>query len=165
MLLVATAACTKNYDATDQEAKPTLTARPDSPALTQTSEQLAVPTKNPHGNQILGTIAIATTLKNKVKNTDVLYIIVRGQQAGPPVAVKRFVGPKFPLSYAIGAENAMMPNASQAFDAAVPMTVAARLSHSGNAMPAKGDLEGFYAKNPTKPGTMNVDITIDQERS
>lgn len=113
--------------------------------------------------KISGVINVSPELSSKLKDTDVLYIIVRSQQMGPPTAVKRFTNPKFPLQYVVGPEDSMMPGAN-GFANGDPLTVAARLSRTGNAMPATGDLEGVFKENPVKPGKGGVDITIERER-
>lgn len=113
--------------------------------------------------KISGVVNVSPELASKLKDTDVLYIIVRSQQVGPPTAVKRFVNPKFPLQYVVGPEDSMMPGAN-GFASGDPLTVAARISRTGNAMPAAGDLEGIFKENPVKPGKGGVDITIDRER-
>ncbi|MEW6056813.1 MAG: hypothetical protein AB1540_09370 [Bdellovibrionota bacterium] len=117
----------------------------------------------PVAGKISGVVTISQELAATLKPTDVLYIIVRQQQMGPPTAVKRIERPQFPLNYVVGPEDAMMPSQG-GFDDKTPVTVAARISRTGNAMPAVGDLEGVYGKNPARPGTGGVDIMIDRER-
>lgn len=113
--------------------------------------------------KISGTITVSPELAPKLKDTDTLYIIARAQQVGPPSAVKRIVKPQFPLKYVIGPEDAMMPGAG-GFEPKGNLTIAARISRTGNAMPAAGDLEGVYPKNPAHPGDGGVDVVINQER-
>jgi cytochrome c-type biogenesis protein CcmH len=114
--------------------------------------------------KITGVITVDPTLASKLKPTDVLYIIARGQQTGPPAAVKRVTDPKFPLRYVIGPEDAMMPGVP-GFEGGGRLTIAARLSRTGNAMPAAGDLEGVFTNNPAKPGDAGVDVVISKERN
>lgn len=113
--------------------------------------------------KLTGELTIAPELAAKLKpDTDVLYIIVRREQVGPPAAVKRITKPQFPLKYVVGPEDSMMPGMSS-FNGD-PLTVAARISRTGNAMPGAGDLEGVFKNNPAKPGDAGVDIVIDRER-
>lgn len=124
---------------------------------TKQSSTSAVPGK------ISGKITVDQQLAPSLKPTDVLFIIVRSQQAGPPTAVKRIVNPKFPLEYVVGPEDAMMGGSAD-FSPSTPLTVAARLSRTGDAMPATGDIEGTYKDNPAKAGTGGIDILIDRVR-
>ena len=127
-------------------------------ACFSTSSTKSIPGK------ITGTIMVKGEFESTLKPTDVLYIIARNQQVGPPSAVKRIVHPKFPLTYEIGAEDAMMPGMSSGFENNSNITMAARISRLGGATPTAGDLEGVYAKNPAKPGDSGVDIVIDRIR-
>ena len=113
--------------------------------------------------KLSGTITVATALAGKVSTTDTLYIIARSQPAGPPTAVKRIENPHFPLKYVLGPEDAMMPGA-HGFEKGGTLVVVARLSKSGNAIAASGDLEGAFAKNPAHPGAGGVDVKIDHVR-
>lgn len=126
-------------------------------ACTKKASSEAVPGK------IAGTIAISPQLQAKLKPTDTLYIIARAQQIGPPSAVKRITSPTFPLHYVIGPEDAMMAGMG-GFEAGSNLTLAARISRTGNAMPSAGDLEGIFPKNPAHPGEGGVDVVIDRER-
>ncbi|MBI3544839.1 MAG: hypothetical protein HY075_16325 [Deltaproteobacteria bacterium] len=115
--------------------------------------------------KVAGTIDVSPALAAKLKPTDTLYVIARAQQVGPPSAVLRIEHPTFPLKYAIGAEHSMIPDmAKNDFNAGGNLTLAARISRTGNALPAAGDLEGVFAKNPAHPGDGGIDITIDKER-
>ena len=109
---------------------------------------------------IAGTIRIAPGLAKEVAPTDVLFIIARKEAAGPPLAVRRIAGPKFPLTYRLSAENVMMQG--MPFEGQV--TLVARLKKDGAPGPPKaGDLEGVYPKNPVAVGTASADIVIDKK--
>lgn len=131
---------------------------------TATTTQATVPAAAT--GKVEGVVTVAPALAKEVKDTDVLFIIARAQQAGPPSAVKRIANPKFPLKFVIGAEDAMMPGIP-GFEDGTPLTLAARLSKTGDAMPARGDLEGVFPENPIKMkanDTVRADITISQVR-
>ncbi len=113
--------------------------------------------------KVTGMVSVQPDFAAKLKPTDVLFIIARNQQVGPPSAVKRVTHPRFPLKYSIGPEDAMIPG-TPGFEKNAILTLTARISRTGNAMPAAGDLEGVYANNPTRAGEGGVDITIDRER-
>jgi cytochrome c-type biogenesis protein CcmH len=110
-------------------------------------------------SEIRGTIAVTPELAGRVREGSVLFIVAR-KGAGPPFAVKRFLAPRFPVAYRIGAEDVMM--AGQAFDGEV--WVSARVSQSGSAGPPQpGDLEGERA-SPVRVGARNADIVIARVR-
>ncbi len=113
--------------------------------------------------KLSGTITVAPALAGQVSATDTLYIIARTQPAGPPTAVKRIVNPHFPVKYVLGPEDAMFQG-TPGFEAGGKLMVLARLSKSGNAIAAAGDLEGTFAKNPAHPGAGGVDVKIDHVR-
>lgn len=114
--------------------------------------------------KLSGVVSIAPELAASLKPTDVLYIIVRSQQMGPPTAVKRIEKPNFPLEFVVGPEDAMIPSMAAGFSQGTALTVAARLSRTGNALPAAGDIEGVYKENPAKPGQGGVNVQLSQER-
>ena len=104
-----------------------------------------------------GTISVAPELRGLLTAGDTLFIILR-KGPGPPVAVKRIVGPGFPVRYHVGPEDVMM--AGMPFEGQV--TVSARLSQTGRAGPPKrGDLEGEYP-GPVTVGRRGVDIVISR---
>lgn len=108
---------------------------------------------------VAGQVKIAPALADQVKPTDVLFVIVRRPGGMPrPLAVKRFDGPTFPVSYEITNADVMV----QGTELRGMVDVVARLDRDGQAGPAQpGDLEGKYDKNPTLPGGRDIDITID----
>jgi hypothetical protein len=73
--------------------------------------------------------------------------------------VRRVDKPSFPFAFEISAGDAMMMGGGS-FEG--PVDVVARLSRTGDAIPAKGDLEGV-AKNVKVP-SKNVKLTIDTVR-
>jgi cytochrome c-type biogenesis protein CcmH/NrfF/Flp pilus assembly protein TadD len=125
----------------------------------QQSNATAVP---PSTNQpITGKISIDPKLKGSVKSQAVLFIIARSGEGGggPPLAVKKFEHPVFPLTYSLGPENVMMQG--KPFSGKVTITV--RLDQDGNPVTRQpGDLTGEYKNNPVDVGSKNVDVVLDQ---
>jgi hypothetical protein len=103
---------------------------------------------------IAGTISLAPRLK--ANPADVLYVMAKKGTA--TLAVKRVEKPSFPFPFEISGGDAMMAGGS--FEG--PVDVVARLSRTGDAIPAKGDLEGV-ARNVKVPSTA-VKLTIDTIR-
>jgi len=105
---------------------------------------------------ISGQILVAGELVENVNDQAVLFIIAR-KEVGPPLAVKRVLQPKFPLTYSLSESDAMIPGTVFQGE----MIVKARLDADGNAgQLASGDMTGVTSR--TVPvGTSGVDIMID----
>jgi cytochrome c-type biogenesis protein CcmH len=104
--------------------------------------------------RIAGTIALSPKLK--AGPSDVLYVMAKKGTA--TLAVRRVDKPAFPFAFEISGGDAMMAGGS--FEG--PVDVVARLSRTGDAIPAKGDLEGV-ARNVKVP-SQAVKLTIDTVR-
>jgi len=120
---------------------------------------------DPHGNatasgptrsagSITGTIALSPKLQAGAK--DVLYLIAK--KAGSTLAVRRIESPRFPLAFEISGADAM----TAGIDFEGPVDLVARLSRSGDAIPARGDLEG--SAKAVKVPAVAVRLTIDTVR-
>jgi hypothetical protein len=103
---------------------------------------------------IRGTIALSPKLQ--VGPADVMYVMAKKGTA--TLAVRRIDKPSFPFAFELAGGDAMMGGA--AFEG--PVDVVARVSKSGDAIPAKGDLEGV-AKG-VKVNARDVRLTIDTIR-
>ncbi len=103
---------------------------------------------------IAGTIALSPKLK--AGPSDVLYVMAKKGTA--TLAVRRVEKPSFPFAFEISGGDAMM--AGGAFEG--PVDVVARLSRTGDAIPAKGDLEGVARR--VKVPSKAVKLTIDTVR-
>lgn len=87
---------------------------------------------------------------------DVLYLIAK---KGPTtLAVRRVEKPTFPLDFELTGADAMVSGVP--FEG--PVDLVARLSRSGDAIPAKGDLEGV-TKGVAVPAS-GIKVTIDTTR-
>ena len=103
---------------------------------------------------ITGTISLSPKLK--VGPSDVMYVMAKSGAA--TLAVRRVDKPSFPFAFEVSGGDAMMGGA--AFQG--PVDVVARVSRTGDAIPAKGDLEGI-AKSVKVP-SKDVSLTIDSVR-
>lgn len=109
------------------------------------------------GATIGGTISVAAELRGRLAAGDTLFIILR-KGPGPPFAVKRVGGLRFPVRYQVGPEDVMM--AGTPFEGQV--TISARVSKRDGAGPAQpGDLEGEHP-GPVTVGARGVDIMISR---
>jgi len=108
----------------------------------------------PSAARVTGTIALSPKLQ--VGPADVMYVMAKKGTA--TLAVRRVDKPSFPFAFEIGGGDAMTGGA--AFEG--PVDVVARVSKTGDAIPAKGDLEGI-AKGVKVPAR-DVRLTIDSVR-
>jgi hypothetical protein len=87
----------------------------------------------------------------------VLYVIARGR-GGAIQAVRRIDDPALPFRFELSAADTM--TAGGPFEG--PFDVTARLSRTGDAIPAAGDLEGTL--KGVKAGTRDAVVVIDTVR-
>ena len=86
---------------------------------------------------VAGTVTVAANLQSRTSG-GVLFVIARSGAERRIVAVRREAGATFPFAFHISGADAMMAGTS--FSG--PLEITARLSQSGDAVAAKGDLEG-----------------------
>jgi cytochrome c-type biogenesis protein CcmH len=110
------------------------------------------------GAKLAGIVSIAPGLLSRVSPKDVLYLIARNRKSNAVVAVRREDDVRFPHAFELSAKDAMTPD--QPFVG--PFAITARLSKSGDALPARGDLEGTSADVPE--GGKNVAVLIERVR-
>ncbi len=111
---------------------------------------------------VAGKVDIAPNLASRVALTDTVFVFARATNpaAGAPhmpLAVLRFGARELPRAFELTDAMAMAPGAK--LSSASSVIVEARVSKSGNALAASGDLRGASA--PVKPGTRGVQIVID----
>jgi len=121
---------------------------------------------DPHGNRaapggatisagsVTGTLTLAAKLS--VGPNDVLYLIAK--KGASTLAVRRVDKPSFPFAFEISGADAM--TAGIAFEG--PLDLVARVSRTGDAIPAKGDIEGTLKGVKVPAG--GVKLTIDSVR-
>ena len=110
------------------------------------------------GSSVSGTIKIAPALKGKELKIPVVFIIARGENPGPPVAVAKISNPRFPLPFTLSDRHVMMQG--QRLQGKLRITV--RLDSDGSAGPRQpGDLEGKTA-GTVSVGDSGVIITVDK---
>lgn len=68
-----------------------------------------------------------------------VFVIVRGTSGGPPLAVKKVLVSSFPVDVVVTDADVMLPGNSLALSNDI--SVMARLSQTGDAMPAPGDIQ------------------------
>ncbi len=109
---------------------------------------------------ITATIDIAPELKDKVVANEFMFLIARNlDQPMPPVAVKRVRVGEFPVSIKISDANVMIPG--KKLSDITNLALVARISKSGSAMEAPGDLKGD-ALPAEQGGELIANITLNQ---
>jgi hypothetical protein len=96
------------------------------------------------GPAIRGTVSVPSTLRDRIPDDAVLFVIAR-KTAGHPFAVVRIPAPHFPVAYAIGPESVM---GGEPFAGEVMLS--AKLTRAGAPPAEPGVLEG------ERPGSVPV---------
>jgi cytochrome c-type biogenesis protein CcmH len=107
-----------------------------------------------------GVVRLAPSLQGKTEPLDTVFIFARAAE-GPqmPLAVVKKQVKDLPFTFKLDDSMAMRPGLE--LSAFPRVVVTARVSKSGNAMPAAGDLEG--ASPPVTPGDKDVAVLIDKQ--
>ena len=133
-----------------------------APVQAPAAAPAAVPRERTAGaadGRISGRVSVAPALASRVPPQATLFVYARAAQ-GPrvPLAILRTTAGALPLDFTLDDSMSMAPGAvlSRARD----VVVEARVSTSGQATPASGDLTGQSAT--VTPGTNGLAITIDR---
>lgn len=109
---------------------------------------------------ITGRISLAPALAAQVQPGDTLFVYARPLDGGMPLAVLRTEASALPLDFTLDDSRAMSPAAR--LSGATRVRVDARISRSGNAMPAPGDLIAETQEVAT--GARRLSLQIDRVR-
>lgn len=101
------------------------------------------PTANPTAQTsaaVAGTVTLDAQLNGRAAPTDTLFIVARAPDgSNPPLAVKRLTVSDLPVHFKLDDSSAMLP--SRVLSQYKEVTLIARISKSGQAAPATGDIE------------------------
>lgn len=88
--------------------------------------------------KLAGRLDVDAALRDRLAADDTVFVFVRGAAGGPPIAALRFKGSELPLDFSFDGVQQMNG------DAPLPsqVSVAVRVSKSGDVMARSGDLEG-----------------------
>ena len=113
----------------------------------------------PSALTVSGRLEVDAALGAQVAAEDTVFVFVRGEAGGPPLAALRFKGSELPLDFSFNGATLMMG------DAAVPerVVVAARVAKGGDATARAGDLEG--ASEPVATDVTGLKLVIDRVRN
>ena len=110
------------------------------------------------GKTIRGVIRVAPALAEKTKGKAAIFIIARGKQPGPPLAVMRILNPGFPLEFTMSEQNVMLQGVAFAGE----VRLIAKLDGDGKVGTQPGDIFGG-ARGPVQVGARGVEIVLSQE--
>lgn len=114
----------------------------------------------PAGDPISGKIVVADGLNGASSGT--MFVILRNQgmpNKGPPLAVKKVNVSSFPAEFSLGPGDLMM----QGMPFTGPFDIYVRLDGDGDPMTkAPGDLVNAQPKSGVTPGSINVEVVLDQ---
>ncbi|HLA36144.1 MAG TPA: tetratricopeptide repeat protein, partial [Rhodocyclaceae bacterium] len=109
--------------------------------------------------EVGGTVSLAPALKDRVAASDTVFIFARALDGSRmPLAMVRKKVADLPIAFTLTDAMAMAPSAR--LSAHTKVKIGARVSKSGDAISAMGDLEGFSAE--VELGRRDVAVTIDQ---
>jgi len=110
-------------------------------------------------SSISGRVTISDSIKAQANPTDVVFIYAQAEQGSPmPLAIMRTTVQALPLDFNLDDSMAMRPEAKLSGQSHV--TVKARISKSGQAMPQPGDLIGTLPH--VAVGAKQVQLTISE---
>jgi cytochrome c-type biogenesis protein CcmH len=99
----------------------------------------------PGGVAVRGEVVLADALRGKVPAGLTLFIVAKSVNSpGPPVAILRTTTGSWPVQFQLDDSQAMLP--MRKLSTAGPVTIEARTSRSGQAMPEPGDFQGVTAQ-------------------
>jgi cytochrome c-type biogenesis protein CcmH/NrfG len=105
----------------------------------------AVAVQAAQGMVVRGEVVLADALRGKVPAGLTLFIVAKSVHSpGPPVAILRTTTGSWPLQFQLDDSQAMLPE--RKLSTAGTVTVEARTSKTGQAMPVPGDFQGVTAQ-------------------
>jgi hypothetical protein len=101
---------------------------------------------------VSGEVVLDAALRDRVPSGLTLFIVAKSVNSpGPPVAIFRTTTSSWPLRFLLDDTNSMLPG--RRLSSAGPVTIEARTSRSGNAMPESGDFLGVSPQFDPAAGT------------
>lgn len=114
--------------------------------------------QGPSGPPVSGRVTVSGPLQARAAGARALYVIARKAGTRDIVAVKKIDQPTFPAAFELSGGDAMVPGTPFAG----PFDLTVRLSKSGDAIPAAGDLEG--SSKGVAAGAKDVTVALDTVR-
>lgn len=109
---------------------------------------------------VSGRVSIQSDIASRASPNDTLFIFARAK-TGPkmPLAILRMKASDLPATFKLTDDMAMTP--TMKMSSFPEVVIEARVSKSGQAVPASGDLQGF--SQPIKLGENDISIIIDKQ--
>ncbi len=113
-----------------------------------------------NSTSVSGRVTLKPELASKASSSDTLFIYARAK-TGPkvPLAILRLKVSDLPATFILTDDMAMMP--TMKMSSFPEIVIEARISKSGQAVPASGDLQGF--SESVKLGYSDISIVIDRQ--
>lgn len=114
------------------------------------------------GTAVSGEVSLAAALSSKAATGATLFIVAKSVDSpGPPVAVFRATVAAWPVRFTLDDSQSMLPGRN--LSKAGRVTIEARISQSGQPLPAAGDLQGSSGViNPAGRQPQPLKILIDR---
>jgi cytochrome c-type biogenesis protein CcmH len=126
-------------------------------ALAQAPSARAAGASSPAAvGKVSGTVTLAPALRAQVAPDDTVFVFARPVGGRMPLAVRRAKVADLPLTFTLDDSMAMAPGMT--ISSAKQLTVSARISKSGNALPQPGDLAGESVA--VAPGASGIAVEI-----
>lgn len=109
---------------------------------------------------VAGIVSLAPKFAARVAPGDTVFVVAKSPEGGAPLAVWRYQGNDFPIEFRLDDSHAVVPG--KRISQYSEVTISARVSRSGNAEPAKGDLLSPPVKAAL--GNTTLALSIDSER-
>lgn len=111
------------------------------------------------GKNVSGTVTLEKAIAGKASPNDAVFVFARPADGSKmPIALTRAQVKDLPLKFTLDDTTSMNPQVK--ISSFQEVILVARISKSGSAMPASGDLEGL--SKPIKVGSSGVAVTIDR---
>lgn len=135
------------------------TAAPASPSAPASATGAPSAPATASAARVTGRVVVAPALAARVASDATLFVYARAPQGSRmPLAILKRTARDLPLEFTLDDSMAMTPAATLSGASAV--VVEARISATGSATPAAGDLAGSSPAVP--PGTTGIVVTIDR---
>ena len=139
-------------------APPPPAASTRAPAVAATPAPTSATTPAMPGASVSGSVKLGASVASKAAPTDAVFIFARPAEGSRmPLAILKMQVKDLPASFTLDDSMAMTP--TMKISSFPDIIVGARISKSGSAMPASGDLEGL--SKPLKAGTTGITLVID----
>lgn len=106
-----------------------------------------------------GVVTLSPKLRNQVSSGDTLFVVAKAPDGkGAPLAVWKYVGTDFPIEFRLDDSAAILPG--RTISQYSEVMVSARLSKSGSAELAKGDISATPIKTKLGNTTMALELNV-----